>query len=132
MLFRMDLSLVCILQQCPYSFSSVLASIPRRVLALADNGWAWGIYVEVMKDVTFRIAPITEDAAEKMIKSIKAYKLLEGLRGEKPPDTASLAECLERLSQIVTELPEIQEIDINPLVVFENGCRALDARILLS
>ncbi len=91
-----------------------------------------GIYVEVMKDVTFRIAPITEDAAEKMIKSIKAYKLLEGVRGEKPSDTASLAECLERLSQMVIELQEIQEIDINPLVVFGKGCRALDARILLS
>lgn len=92
-----------------------------------------GIYVEVLKDVTFRIAPVTEDQAEKMVKSIKAHKLLEGVRGEKPSDIASLVDSIQRLSQMVINIPEIQEIDINPLVVFPagKGCKALDARISL-
>jgi len=92
-----------------------------------------GIYVEVMKDVTFRVAPIAEDEAEKMVMSIKAHKLLEGVRGEKPSDMKSLVNAIQRLSQMVIDMPEIQEIDINPLVVFTagKGCKALDARISL-
>ena len=92
-----------------------------------------GIYVEVLKDVTFRVAPIAEDEAQKMVMSIKAHKLLEGVRGEKPSDVKSLVDAIQRLSQMVIDIPEIQEIDINPLVVFTagKGCKALDARMSL-
>jgi 4-hydroxybutyryl-CoA synthetase (ADP-forming) len=93
-----------------------------------------GIYVEVLKDVTFRIAPLTEKDAAEMIESIKSIKLLKGARGEKPSDLKALAENLQRLSQLVTDFPEIEEFDMNPLLVFEEGVgtRAVDVRIGLS
>jgi YjbE family integral membrane protein len=92
------------------------------------------IYVEVLKDVTFRIAPVTEKDAAEMIESIKSIKLLKGARGEKPSDLKALTENLQRLSQLVTDFPEIEEFDINPLHVFEEGggTRAVDVRIGLT
>jgi acetyl coenzyme A synthetase (ADP forming)-like protein len=93
-----------------------------------------GIYVELFKDVSFRLAPIKELSARNMIESTKAYKLLSGIRGEKPSDIESIIECLQRLSQLVIDFPEIQEIDINPLLVFQkgNGYKAVDGRIVIS
>jgi len=88
-----------------------------------------GIYVEVLKDVTFRLAPVTDKEASDMISSIKSQKLLKGVRGEKPSDTASLAECIMRVSQLVTDFGEISELDMNPVMVMSKGCRILDVRI---
>ncbi|MEX0656046.1 MAG: 4-hydroxybutyrate--CoA ligase [Nitrosopumilaceae archaeon] len=90
-----------------------------------------GIYVEVLKDVTFRLAPVTDKEAEDMIASIKTKKLLEGVRGEKPSDLATLSECIQRLSQLVTDFKEIKELDMNPVLVMEKGkgCKILDVRI---
>ena len=90
-----------------------------------------GIYVEVLKDVVFRLAPIDEQEAEKMIESIKAIKLLKGIRGEAPSDLAAVADSLQRLSQLITDFPEIEEFDINPLLVLERGkgVRVVDVRI---
>lgn len=92
-----------------------------------------GIYVEVLKDVVFRIAPIDEREAIKMVHSIKTIKLLQGVRGEKPSDLKAISDCLERLSKLVTDFPEIKEFDINPLLVLEEGqgARVVDARIIL-
>lgn len=92
-----------------------------------------GIYVEALKDVTFRLAPIRERSAELMVKSIRGRRILEGVRGEKPADIKKITECLERLSQLACDHPEIKEIDINPLSVHEEGSGAsvLDARIIL-
>ncbi len=93
-----------------------------------------GILVEVLKDVTFRVAPMWESSAENMIKSIKAYKVLQGVRGNPPSDIEALKECILRLSQLVSEHPEIAELDINPLLVLPEGegCVVADARIALS
>ena len=90
-----------------------------------------GIYVEILKDVTFRLAPVTGLEVEDMIGSIKTKKLLEGARGEKPSDLKKLAECISRLSQLVTDFKEIKELDMNPVLVMEKGkgCRILDVRI---
>ncbi|MBI1975992.1 MAG: acetate--CoA ligase family protein, partial [Candidatus Omnitrophica bacterium] len=74
-----------------------------------------GTYVEIFKDVTFRIAPIRELGAYNMIHSIKSYPILEGVRGEKPADIPKIEECLQRLSQLAMQCPEIAELDINPL-----------------
>jgi acyl-CoA synthetase (NDP forming) len=92
-----------------------------------------GIYTEALRDVAFRLAPIRERSATEMIKSIRSHRLLEGVRGEPPSDTAALAECILRLSQLVTEHPAIQELDINPLVVYPRGRGAVvaDARVIL-
>ena len=90
-----------------------------------------GIYVEVLKDVTFRLAPVTDTEADDMISSIRTRKLLEGVRGERPSDKAALSECIQRLSQLVTDFEEIKELDMNPVRVMEegDGCRILDVRI---
>lgn len=91
-----------------------------------------GIYVEVLKDVTFRLAPVTDTEADEMISSIKTSKLLQGVRGEKPSDTKKLSECIQRLSQLVTDFKEIKELDMNPVLVFEKGCKVVDIRIGLA
>jgi len=90
-----------------------------------------GIYVEVLKDVTFKLAPVTNNEADDMIASIKTQKLLQGVRGEKPSDIAKLSECIQRLSQLVTDFKEIKELDMNPVLVMEKGkgCKILDVRI---
>jgi len=90
-----------------------------------------GIYVEVLKDVTFRLAPVTDREANDMISSIKTQKLLKGVRGEKPSDIKKLSECIQRLSQLVTDFKVIKELDMNPVLVMEegNGCKILDVRI---
>ncbi len=92
-----------------------------------------GIYVEALKDVTFRVAPIDRRAATEMLGEIRAYKLLRGVRGEKPSDQAAIVDTLLRISQLVTDFPEIVELDINPLMVFEQGKGVLgiDMRLAL-
>lgn len=93
-----------------------------------------GIYVEALKDVTFRIAPLAGAEAEAMIQEVRAFPILQGVRGEAPADVAALVEDILRLSQLVTDFPEIAEIDINPLFVKPKGegTVALDARIRLA
>ena len=90
-----------------------------------------GIYVEVLKDVTFRLAPITNKEADDMINSIKTKKILEGVRGEKPSDLKKLSELIQKLSALVTDFKEIKELDMNPVLVMEQGkgCKILDIRI---
>jgi 4-hydroxybutyryl-CoA synthetase (ADP-forming) len=90
-----------------------------------------GIYVEVLKDVVFRLAPIDEHEALRMVESIKTIRLLKGVRGEKPADLKAVIDSILRLSQLVTDFPEIEEFDMNPLLVLEEGswARAVDVRI---
>jgi 4-hydroxybutyryl-CoA synthetase (ADP-forming) len=92
-----------------------------------------GIYVEVLKDVVFRLAPIDEHEANRMVHSIKGFRLLKGVRGESPSDIGALVDSLLRISQLVSEFPEISEFDMNPLMVLGegNGVRAVDVRISL-
>jgi acetate---CoA ligase (ADP-forming) len=92
-----------------------------------------GIYVEVLKDVAFRLAPISEQEVKEQLRSIRTYPLLRGVRGEAAADIAAVEETVLRVSQLVTDFPEIVEMDINPLVVHGAGQGAivLDARIIL-
>jgi acetyl coenzyme A synthetase (ADP forming)-like protein len=93
-----------------------------------------GIYVETLRDVVFRVPPLTDLDAQEMIRQIRGFRLLEGVRGESPIDLPALAEVLQRFSQMVQELPEVAEIDINPFLVFpdaQNFC-AVDARVRLA
>ena len=93
-----------------------------------------GIYVEVLKDVSFRIAPITRWEAEEMITELRSYPLLRGLRGEKPSDLEAIADCMLRVSQLAVDFPEIVELDVNPLIVHEEGkgAVAIDMRLVLA
>jgi len=93
-----------------------------------------GIYVETLKDVVFRVPPLTDLDAEEMIRQIRGYRLLEGVRGEPPIDFKNLAELLQRFSQLVEDLPQVAEIEINPFLVFPDAkdFRAVDARVRLA
>jgi acyl-CoA synthetase (NDP forming) len=92
-----------------------------------------GVYVEVFKDVSFRVAPIDEAIADSMVKQVKSYTILEGIRGKVPRDITAIKECLMRLSQMAIECPQISELDINPLIVMDEnkGCYVADVRIML-
>jgi acyl-CoA synthetase (NDP forming) len=90
-----------------------------------------GIYVEVFKETSLRVAPINRPEAEEMISELKAASILKGVRGERPLDIGALVENLLRLSQLVMDFPEIEGIDINPVKVLEKGAVAVDARIAL-
>ena len=93
-----------------------------------------GIYVETVKDVVFRVPPLTDLDAQEMIRQIRGYPLLEGVRGEAPVDLPALAEILERFSHMVMELPQLAEIEINPFMAFPDAkdFRAVDARVRLA
>ena len=92
-----------------------------------------GIFVEVFKDVAFRVAPIDKVTAHRLIDETKASRLLKGARGRTKRDIESIAESLQRLSQLALECPQIKELDINPLIVLEEGkgCFVADAKIML-
>jgi acyl-CoA synthetase (NDP forming) len=92
-----------------------------------------GIYVEAFKDVTFRIVPIRESAAGKMVRELRTVAVLQGLRGEPPSDIPAIEDALKRLSQLASEFPQIAELDINPLIVHPagEGCHVADIRIRL-
>lgn len=90
-----------------------------------------GIFVEVLKDVSFRIVPIQKIDATEMIKEIKAYKMLEGVRGMPPADQEMLVKILMATSKMLEECPEIKELDMNPIIVYEKGARVVDARVIL-
>jgi acetyltransferase len=93
-----------------------------------------GIYVEVLKDVAFRVAPIGPDEADAMIREIRSFPLLRGVRGEAASDLGAIGEALLRLSQLCVDFPEILELDINPLLVKPEGqgAVAIDARLALA
>ena len=90
-----------------------------------------GIYVEVLQDVTFRVAPISRQEASEMITEIRSFPLLRGVRGERPSDIEATADALLRISQMVSDFPEIVELDVNPLVIHEHGAVAVDMRIII-
>jgi len=90
-----------------------------------------GVLVEVMADVCFRVAPLTDRDAAEMPRSVRGYRLLQGYRGHPPADLDAIQEVLLRISRLVEEVPEISEIDFNPVIALPpgQGCRIVDARI---
>ncbi|MEU9058750.1 acetate--CoA ligase family protein [Streptomyces sp. NPDC048430] len=91
-----------------------------------------GVLVEVLKDITFRLAPVTADEARSMLDSIGAAEILKGVRGAPAVDRWALAEQIRRVSQLVTDFPEIAEVDLNPVIASPDGAVAADIRILLT
>ncbi|UCH50813.1 MAG: acetate--CoA ligase family protein [Chloroflexota bacterium] len=90
-----------------------------------------GILVEVLKDVSFRIVPLTKRDAHEMIKEIKGYPLLEGYRGQEPADVPFLEDLMLKVSDFVDKNPEIKELDLNPIFAYKNKAVAVDARVIL-
>ena len=90
-----------------------------------------GIFVEVLKDVSFRIIPVDRRDAEEMIKEIKGYPLLEGYRGKKPTNIPALVEMILKISNFINENPLIKELELNPIFAYRDRVLAVDARIIL-
>jgi acetyltransferase len=98
-----------------------------------------GIYVETLKDVTFRLAPFSVAEAHEMLGEIRSHALLDGVRGQPPADKAAIQDALLRVGQLVQDFPEIAELDINPLMVYQGnpsggpgqGAIAIDMRLIL-
>jgi acyl-CoA synthetase (NDP forming) len=93
-----------------------------------------GVYVEALHDVAFRIAPFSLEEAKEMMQETRSFNLLRGVRGQAQSDIEALADTLLKVSQLVTQFPEIVEMDINPLIVFEKGkgVMSVDARLVLA
>lgn len=90
-----------------------------------------GIFVEILEDTTFRVAPVSEREASEMVTEIDAAPLLRGARGREPTDVDAVVETIQRLSQLVTDFPAILELDINPLIAAPDGVRAVDVRLTI-
>jgi len=90
-----------------------------------------GIFVEVFKDVSFRVTPVDKIDASEMIKEIKAYPILTGIRGERPKDIDALIDLILKISKLSDEIPEIKELDLNPVFVYDQGTSVVDARMIL-
>jgi acyl-CoA synthetase (NDP forming) len=90
-----------------------------------------GTFVEVMKDVSFRVAPITKVDAREMISEIKAYPILRGYRGQAPRDIDAITKILLSTSKLIMDHQDIKELDLNPVMVYEKGAKTVDARIIL-
>ncbi len=90
-----------------------------------------GVLVEVLKDVTFRLAPTSTDEALSMVDGIAAAEILNGVRGSEPVDKAALADVVHRLSQLVSDFPQLAEVDLNPVLATGDGATAVDVRILV-
>jgi acetyltransferase len=90
-----------------------------------------GIYVEVLQDIAFRLAPLVREDAEGMIDEVRGSRLLRGARGQPPADRDAIVRALLAMSRLLVEYPEIVEIDVNPLLVFAQGAAAVDARVVI-
>jgi acyl-CoA synthetase (NDP forming) len=122
---------VLVEEMAPQGTETIIGCIKDPQFGPAIMFGLGGIFVEVLKDVTFRIAPITEDEAMEMISEIKAYPLLKGYRNTPPADIRSISRILLDTSKLATDHPEIKELDLNPVMVYEKGAKTVDARIIL-
>ena len=90
-----------------------------------------GVFVEVLDDVSFRVAPVSEEDAEEMVREIRGYRILKGYRGRPPADLEAIKSIIVNVSRMVMELQEIREVDLNPIYVYDRGAVAVDVRVIL-
>ncbi|MEA2056426.1 MAG: acetate--CoA ligase family protein [Patescibacteria group bacterium] len=129
-----DLKGVLLMEMAPQGGTEVILGVNKALgLGTMVMFGLGGIYVEVLKDVNFAYPPLTKSDALRMINTLKTAELFEGVRGEKPRDKAALVECIGRLAQLVSDFPEIKELDINPLLALPEGegAKLLDVRVVL-
>ena len=128
---RAELTGVLVMPMAPDGVECIIGATRDNTFGPTVMFGLGGIFVEILKDVSFRVAPITLPTAREMIKEIKGYPLLNGARGRRPVDQDALAETLERLSLLVAEQPDIAEVDLNPVLAHEQGLTIVDARMVL-
>jgi acyl-CoA synthetase (NDP forming) len=122
---------ILVQEMAPASAEVIVGSIKDTQFGQTLMFGFGGVFVEVMKDVAFRIAPITEADAREMVSEVKAYPILKGYRGQPPLDIDMIVKILLSTSRLVMDHQEIQELDLNPIMVYEKGANTVDARIIL-
>jgi len=122
---------ILVQEMAPASTEVIVGAIKDPQFGPALMFGLGGIFVEVLKDVTFRVAPINEDEAREMITEVRAYPLLKGYRNMPPADIEAIIKILLNTSRLVMEHEEIKEVDLNPIMVYEKGAKTVDARIIL-
>jgi len=131
---RPDARLIGVLVQrmAPESTEVIVGSVNDAQFGHTILFGLGGVFVEVLKDVAFRIAPIEERDARDMMREIKGYEVLTGYRGSPPADQDAIVSIILSASSLVTENPQIEQMDLNPMMVYERGAMVVDARMLLS
>jgi acyl-CoA synthetase (NDP forming) len=122
---------VLVQEMAPQSTEVIVGAIKDAQFGQTLMFGLGGIFVELLKDVTFRIAPITQEDAQEMITGVRAYPLLKGFRNTPPADIDAIVTVLMNTSRLVMENPEIKELDLNPVMAYEKGAKTVDARIIL-
>jgi acetyltransferase len=129
-----DIHGVVIQKMAPWGTETIIGSVNDPTFGATVMFGLGGIFVEVLKDVTFRVAPISEKEASLMLDDIRGAKILDGTRGESPRDKKALASVLAKYAHMVSDLAdEVSESDANPVLVYEegSGVKVVDARIIL-
>ncbi len=122
---------VLVQEMAPQSTEVIVGSIKDPTFGQTVMFGLGGIFVEMLKDVTFRVAPLTEQDAASMITELKAYSLLKGYRNTPAVDIQAIVSTLMSVSKLVMAHPEIKELDLNPVMVYAQGVKIVDARIIL-
>ena len=122
---------VLVQEMAPQSTEVIVGAIKDPQFGQTVMFGLGGIFVEILKDVNFRIAPLTTEDAKEMITELKAYPLLKGFRNTPPADIDALIAILCSTSRLVMEHPEIKELDLNPVMAYQSGAKTVDARIIL-
>jgi len=122
---------VLIQKQLPEATHLIVGGVYDEQFGPAVMFGLGGIFVELFKDVSFRIAPVTETEALEMIKEIKAYPVLSGYRGSKKLDIEQVTKTIVNISELITNISIIKEVELNPLFAYEKSVKAVDARVIL-
>ena len=122
---------VLVQEMAPPSTEVIVGAVKDPQFGPAVMFGLGGIFVEVLKDVAFRVVPFTEDEAREMISEIKAYPILKGYRNTPAADIKAITNILLSVSRLITDYPAIKEIDLNPVLVYHEGAKAVDARIVI-
>ena len=131
--YKADAKIVGVLVQemAPQSTEVIVGAIKDPQFGQTIMFGLGGIFVELLKDVNFRVAPITAEDAKEMITQLKAYPLLNGYRNTPPADIDALVTILCNTSRLIMDHPEIKELDLNPIMAYPKGAKTVDARIIL-
>jgi acyl-CoA synthetase (NDP forming) len=122
---------VLVQEMAPQSTEVIIGAIKDPQFGQTLMFGLGGIFVELLNDVTFRVAPITREDAHEMVIKVKAYPLLKGYRNTPPADIDAIISVLLNTSKLVMDYPEIKELDLNPIMTYEKGAKTVDARIIL-
>jgi len=123
---------VLVSKQAPPGLEVIVGALDDAMFGPTVMFGLGGIFTEVLEDVTFRIVPLERRDAQEMVREIRGFRLLEGMRGQTGYDVGALVELLLTVSRMMAERPEIEELDLNPVRLFEQGLIALDVRILVN